>query len=385
VQYQNETDLGNNQHGTVLYEKAYTADGAIDLGDLQVAGDPDVDLEAEQPNDTIYTGSDIIEQQLPILHFANEPDAKAVYGTSEYINVLAIFQNYAQILSGATKNVVYNSTPIPVIKGVRDTDAFEADATAEPDKWDFPRAPIDNNAAGAGLGLDWSNQKVLYIDGDNAGASFLQATGVATDAIALLEMYFYLMVQGSETPEFSLGTGVASSKASTDSQMPILLKKIERKQRQATKVLRKLIRVYMEKQTLLSNPTFLNIDIENIKIAVIYPDIDDEDQAVTLNTVAFALGNGLMTKQTALELIAGDKVKNVSDELKKAAKEVVANPSVTGAASDRLVNAIVNNKPVPSSGAPDSNPGTKTTPAKPAPAAKIDPSGGSPVGRPADL
>ena len=367
--------LGNDQGGTVLYQKVYTVNGAVNLAGVDSTGQPvgssteEDNVSGTDPNgdadenayedDTVFNPADIVEQALPVLHFANEPDPKAVYGTSEYQNVLALFQNYASILSGGTKNVIYNSTPIPVIKGVTDTDAFEADAN---DSMDASDQEAYANSPGSGTtmpGLDWSNQKVLYIDGQNADAMFLQATGVVADAVLLLEYYFFLMVQGSETPEFSLGTGVASSKASTDSQMPVLIKKIERKQMQATKVLRKLIRVYMEKQTLLSNVAYLNMDIENIRIAVNFPAIDDEDLTLTLAVVTFALQSGIMTKKTALEMIANGRVKDIDEEVKAAAKEAAADTSANAATNqDRLISQILGPKPAPAPGdvpTPDPN------------------------------
>ena len=375
IQYENMSALGNDQGGTVLYQKVYTVNGAVNLAGVDSTGQPvgssteEDNVSGTDPNgdadenayedDTVFNPADIVEQALPVLHFANEPDPKAVYGTSEYQNVLALFQNYASILSGGTKNVIYNSTPIPVIKGVTDTDAFEADAN---DSMDASDQEAYANSPGSGTtmpGLDWSNQKVLYIDGQNADAKFLQATGVVADAVLLLEYYFFLMVQGSETPEFSLGTGVASSKASTDSQMPVLIKKIERKQKQATKVLRKLIRVYMEKQTLLSNVAYLNMDIENIRIAVNFPAIDDEDLTLTLAVVTFALQSGIMTKKTALEMIANGRVKDIDEEVKAAAKEAAADTSANAATNqDRLISQILGPKPAPAPGdvpTPDPN------------------------------
>ncbi len=257
--------------------------------------------------------SDIIERRLPVVHFVNEPEAKQVYGNSEYQNLLLLFKYYSSVLKQSTKGVVYNGTPVPVLKGVTDPNAL-AQASKDP----------NDKSADAGKKLEWDQDTAIYLNGKDSDAKFLQVTGIMEDAAKLLEIYFFLFVQGSETPEFAFGTGVSSSKASTESQMPILVKKVQRKQRRLTGIIQELVKVYVEKQQLLSDPVYLKLRDQLPKIRVNFPKIDEDDKKLTLEIVQWAVENSIMTAETALRLIAGDMVKDVKQEIADAAKEAEA-------------------------------------------------------------
>ena len=81
---------------------------------------------------------------------------------------------------------------------------------------------------------------------DAAGkAGYLTTDKTADNSGTLLEYIFNNIVQNSETPEFLLGTAIASSKASAEEQIATIVAKAKRKQKQLKKVLRKLIDAYV--------------------------------------------------------------------------------------------------------------------------------------------
>lgn len=254
--------------------------------------------------------SELVQRRLPIVHFANEKEARQVYGNSEYQNLLTIFKNYHAVLANSTKGVIYNGTPIPVLKGVSDP-AKLAVNTKDP----------DDTSEDSGKKLEWNQDTVLYLTGDGADAKFLQVSGLMDDAAKLLEIYFFLFVQGSETPEFAFGAAVSSSKASTETQMPVLVKKVERKQRRLTGAIQELVQLYIERNALLSDPLFINLSRQAPKIRVNFPNVAEEDKQLTLEAVQWAVENSIMTAETALRLVAGDMVKDVKEEIKNAAAE----------------------------------------------------------------
>jgi len=254
--------------------------------------------------------SGLSSRRLPIIHYPNEPEARAIYGNSEFQNLLIILRNYSAVLENSTKSVIYNGTPIPVLKGVQNQDALEAASKDEND-----------TSTSAGKKLEWGSNSVLYVNGENGDAKFLQANGIMDDTAKLLEIYFYLIVQGGETPEFAFGTAVSSSKASTETQSPVLVRKVERKQTQLAKVIELLVETYIEKKQLISDPLYLKLKNQEYALKVNFPPIDQDDKQLTLETVQWAVEQGILSEKTALELLLADKIKDVTQELKDAAEE----------------------------------------------------------------
>lgn len=296
---------------TVVYEQVYTNEA----GNLQ---------------------SGLAERKLPIIHYANEPEARAIYGNSEYQNLLVMLRNYSSILQNSTTSVLYNGSPALVMKGVKDPEALMKQSQDPDDTSDT-----------AGKRLETGPKTTFYLNGEHSDVKFLQAQGIMDDTAKLLEIYFYLMVQGSETPEFAFGTAVSSSKASTSTQMPILVRKVERKQQQLSNVITSIVETLIEKKQLISDPVFLKLKGKEVGIKVQFPPIDDDDKTLTLATVQWAVEKGILSDKTALELILSDKIKNVDDELKQAAEDAKAAMDAAGAVpqqQDRLFKELLANQ-----------------------------------------
>lgn len=99
---------------------AFTVDGIVDV--RQMIEDS---KDAEVPFDGSFEADELIEVALPVFHFANELEPKAVYGISDLQNSLIYFQGYSKVLQEATKSNIYNSTPIPVIKGSKNANILD--------------------------------------------------------------------------------------------------------------------------------------------------------------------------------------------------------------------------------------------------------------------
>jgi hypothetical protein len=316
---------GQPEKAEVLWEKVFTADGVVSPADVSQYD--------EAGNNLGIPVGTLEPRKLAIKALHNEPEPQAVYGNSDYQNVLAIFRDYADVIKEAKGSVIYNASPIPVLKGVVNPRTIAAQSAAN----DPAAAP----AADQGQFV-WGKDKILYLNGDKADAKMLQGNNVMDDAAKLLEIYFYLFVQGSETPEFVFGTAVSSSKASTETQIPIFVKKIERKQEEFSTFVKDLVETYIERRILISDPLYLSIMEEVPAITVNYPPIDDEDKQMILETVTFAFESKFITAQTALELILGDKIKNVSEEIKRAAAEAkAAAKEAAPEQTDRLTKALL--------------------------------------------
>lgn len=314
------------EQAEVIYNRVFTSEGAVEPTENQQ-----------------YFVDDIIPRALPVVHFANDPEPRAVYGNSELLNCLTGIQNYTAVISNATKGVIYNSSPVPYITGVASPDRVASDSNKnETDDTDK---------------TNWGPDTVLYFADKEANAGFLQANGFMADTGQLLEYYFMLIVQASETPEFVFGTGIQGSRASVETQMPIVTQKAERKRAQLEHPFKQLIDAYIDRRIRLSDPDFLKLKNADYEINIEFPDLQMEDKSLTLNIVKEMLAQGILSEETALSLVLGDKIPDITKEIEEAHKDaeakVEANPILPDE-PDRLQEELN------SQGVQDTNPTDKT-------------------------
>ena len=274
---------------TILVDRVFTSDGIVDVNLL---------AQDEENADGMFNEDELIEVPLPVFHFANELEPKAVYGMSDLQNSLVYFKGYSKILQEATKSNIYNSTPIPVISGDKNDGLLESDKTKE--------------------NISWGRNMVLYLKGDNAKAEFMAVPQTMSDTGALLEYYFYLIVQASETPEFIFGAALSSSKASAQEQMPIMVKKSLRKQAQLKRVLRDVVNAYVYMKYVQGDQNFFAVYSSQTDFTISFPPIVDEDKQLTLDTIKTLVENGILSDATALKLANLDQIADIDDELEAA-------------------------------------------------------------------
>src|SRR5690606_26307315 len=110
-------------------------------------------------------------------------------------------------------------TPVLAFQDTASLDKFWSDY-GESETVELPDGTTETMSR---LGVDL--QQLLTV----AGATFdYKSPGSFTsDTTALLQLLYYLIIEHTELPEFVLGSAVASSKASTETQMPVFIKFIE--------------------------------------------------------------------------------------------------------------------------------------------------------------
>jgi len=310
------TESVNGGKETTLVERVFTVDGLVDLHELD-----------DEQRDAFagFDPEDIIEVPMPIFHFANELEPKAVYGMSDLQNSLVYFKGYSKILQEATKSNIYNSTPIPVISGDKNDGLLEADKSKK--------------------NITWGRNMVLYLKGENASAKFMDVPQTMADTGELLQYYFYLIVQASETPEFILGTAISGSKASAQEQMPIMVKKADRKRAQLSKILRVVVDCYIYKKIISGDPNFYAIQTNELDYKLSFPPIVDDDKKLTLDTISMLVEQGIMSNRTALEILASDRVNDVDKEIARAKEDAGERDSrlgLTPSDNSRIIDELDN-------------------------------------------
>lgn len=237
------------------------------------------------------------ETLLDIVAFHNEREPSFIYGVSEFQNLYYLMSNYHAVLENAIKNNIFNSTAIPYIKGIENVKTFLEQHGERQDDGTYA--------------FDWGAEKVL-IGGEKFDVKMMNGTQNAGEAKTLLHIIFYLICQTSETPEFVMGTAVSSSKASVSEQMPVVLRKAKRKQKQMEGFLRELAELVASKlgKTLPKDYT------------VVLPDILDEDMKLNIEIVKVLSEEGIITdKVKALMLGLGSWVGDLDNEIKLAKEE----------------------------------------------------------------
>ena len=270
------------------------------LVEEDVASDDEIKVSKVEGEEDEIT---ILEKPLPIQGFHNERDSRERYGNSEYQNCYYLMANYHAVLEGAIKNNIYNSTSTPIVKGITD-----------PKKWLTANGYVDSNG---NTKVKWDGSKML-VGGKEFDMKFVTGAQNAGEAQTILEILFWLICQTSETPEFVMGTAVASSNASVDSQMPVVIRKANRKRTEYKPFFRNLINLVLYKARQIDPEISSNTEFE-----VVFPEILDDDLNVNINVVKTLSEEGCITDKTKMILLnMGKYVTDLENEIELAHKEI---------------------------------------------------------------
>lgn len=241
---------------------------------------------------------------LPIVHFANEQEPDQLYGNTEYQNCYIYMANYHSVFENGIKNNIYNSNAVPVFEGIENvTEFLQANGQKQDD---------------GTYKMKW-NPSNLIVGGKGFNAKILGGVSNASDMLIVLNVLFWLIAQTSETPEFVFGTAVTSSKASVSEQMPIAVKKAERKQTQLTDPMKELIDTYTYFANKL-DPKKFKTDWE---YQMTWLPILDDDLKLNLEIVKVLSEQGCITDHTKLILLnMGRYVEDIDQEIEDAHAEM---------------------------------------------------------------
>lgn len=254
--------------------------------------------------DSVVSGEEGEERPLDLIHFSNEKEPDQQYGNTEYQNCFIYFHNYHEVFENLIRNNIYNSNAVPVFEGIENMSEFlEANGERQDD---------------GTYRMKW-NPENLIVGGKGFNAKILQGVSNANDGMIVLNILFWLIAQTSETPEFVFGTAVTSSKASVSEQMPIALKKAERKQTQLNTPFKQLINLYNYHKSKLDQKKF-KADME---YELKWLPILDDDLKLNLEIVKVLSEQGCITDSTKLLLLSmGRYIEDFDDEIANARKEM---------------------------------------------------------------
>jgi hypothetical protein len=212
-------------------------------------------------------------REMPIVQLSNDKEDFETEGHSEITVIEPYIKAYHDVMLMALNAQKNNSAPKLKLK-VKDIASF-----------------IDNNfGSGTFTSLKAGTEKLdlkqldLVLLNQDDEADYMTVASTTTDAEPLLRILFYLIVEASETLELIFGAHLDTSRASTDNQLPVYSKKIERKQSAWTKSWLKVVELSMKFLN------FANIDNLDDMIEVIWPQVDfaTAEQKMTIFQQAMA-------------------------------------------------------------------------------------------------
>ncbi len=257
----------------------------------------------EDPNAFIDDIKDI-----PLVHWVNDREEGKIYGNSEYRNVLYPMVKYALIFEKAIVNNNTASTPLPYLTGVGDVEKFIRD-----------NGKVTKEADGSvSYELNMDGKRVLIGSDSNFKADFASIADTTQGAERLLTLLFYLICQGAEIPEFIMGAAVKSSHASVESQLPIIIRKAQRKQIEYQDFLYNTVKLVL-------NSMITEIDLPfGYELEVTWGDIIDEDNKITIEIIDRLKDSGLISEDTYAAILMSrlkNQIPSPDDEIKKAKEE----------------------------------------------------------------
>jgi hypothetical protein len=264
---------------------------------------------------------------VPVVHWPNLRSLDEMFGRPEGEALVYALQRYGEVLDAALDGNRKQGRSLLAIEGF--------DSQADLDKfWEMygktETIEHPDGTSETAVYIDLTSDDVITLSG-NATASFKAPDAKAEDTMTLLEVLYYLFIEHTELPEFIMGTAVASSKASTETQMPPFELFITKKQGMIEKPLMQLLDI--GRRMLGVVDAGLRTGADEIRLS--WPTLSGEDGKLTLDTLKWAYGVGLIDDETALQL-APVAIEDVRAVLDNARAQVEAQRSDEEAFADRI-------------------------------------------------
>jgi hypothetical protein len=229
--------------------------------------------------------------RLTLVHIPNQQTPGDVFGHSEAESLLPLLHKYGEVFEAAIEGNVLQGRPTPVL-------TFETVADLE--KFDSENATLETQEL-----PDGTSQRVKTYEVDlsqllvASGATFQYASPgrFTEDTAKLLELCFYLVLEHSELPEFVMGNAISSSKASAETQLPIFLRFIESRRGAMVSWLTEIAEIALGYLVLMTPGVTQDTPVLQ------WEELDQADGTLTLETIKFALTEGLIDRRTALTLM----------------------------------------------------------------------------------
>jgi len=218
---------------------------------------------------------------IPIEHFKNEAEESEKFGTSELESVEPFFKAYHDVMLHALQGSKMHSTPRLKLK-LADVEGFI--------KNNFGDEVLNQVKKGQPADVNLEGHELVILQEDD-DAEFIEVTSATGSAEALLHLLFYCIVDASEVPEFAFGVHTPSSHASVREQMPMLIRRVNRKREQFAENWQRIARMVLAMTAKAKTQSFSTYAVEIVWDEVI--ERDEKEYAETIKTIIEALSRAL--------------------------------------------------------------------------------------------
>lgn len=273
---------------------------------------------------------------IPVIHIANQPADGERFGHPEAEALVDLLHRYGQVLDAAVEGNILQGRPTPVIAfdTVQNLNAF----------WRrYGRTETHNLSDGTTqttdtLEIDMSN--ILTI----SGATFdYKSPGAFTeDTERLLGLLFYLILEHVQVPEFAMGNAIEGSKASAETQMPVLETFIRMRQRDNMGWILQIVKVVNAYKAILEPG--VSIQDPTVQWAKL-----TQNGRMVLDSLTWAFGEELVDERTAVSLLPLD-IEKPDDVLRQAKTDARKRKRQGFKDQETELKLIANNQPPPTNG-----------------------------------
>lgn len=277
----------------------------------------------------------------PVIHIANLPSDGEEFGHPEAEALVEVFHRYGQVLEAAIEGNILQGRPTPVLsfKSLADLNSF----WRRYGKRQTVQRSDGTTQETETLSLDLSD--LLTISA--ADFDYKSPAPFTEDTERLLGLCFYLILQHVELPEFSFGNAIEGSKASAETQMPVLEIFIRMRQRGYLGWIRRTAEVVV---ALLS---IIKPGVSREEFTTQFAKISQNGR-LTLDAIAWAYGEGLLDERTALLLLPAD-IENPDEILKQAKRDAKKRQKEQLLLEDQRMKMVAENTPNPEGKIPEAS------------------------------
>lgn len=246
--------------------------------------------------------------RVPVVPIHNNRGSNDEFGSPECAAMVHALHEYGEILDAGLFGNKRQGRPTPTIefKDLASLNAF----------WDeYAQKTTKENPDGSTTTYEtvpFSADELMAVVGR---MSYAQPGSFAGDTEILLGLLYLIFLEHSELPEFVLGSAIASSKASTETQMPVFEKFIVAKRQMALAWILDLLDVVQLLMVARGELAGVADDI-----TVRFDDLTQDDGAMVLTTLQWLYGESLIDEETAVTL-SPVEIRDVKRVLRKARKE----------------------------------------------------------------
>lgn len=294
-----------------------------------------------KPKETRYRN---LLGRLPIIPIPNKRGLNEAYGRPEAEALLTILYEYNDVMRYALEGNKRQGRPTPVIEEMGDARAIEAFWTRYGRNYTYRD---EQGREQTGVRVEFDADQLLTL-GNTAKFKWASPASFMNDVAKLLELFFYIIVQHSELPEFIFGVAIASSKASADAQLPTFTKFIEKKQSLARRWLIEVAEIVTGYMSLVQRR------VRAERPSIQFEPLTTTEGTLTQKSVEWAFAQGLLDEETALILLPID-IDDPKAVLKKAKEEAALRQAEEDKRNEDLMLAQAERRMADRENTPDDN------------------------------